>query len=103
MLMTSDKLTIHFGKFKNRNVYRLSNLLILKLTVKQFIFVSKYENVPNLSMLILKRIFSDRIHIKKLMLLNNCKFAEYEKHWQTICDVIKCVCTCKSCKEIASK
>lgn len=87
-IMTFDKQTILFGKFKYRNMYRLQNLLIL--TVKQFIFASKYKNVPKLSMLMLKRTVTDRLHIEKLMLLKNCKFAEYEKHWQTqkICVII---------------
>lgn len=85
-LMTFDKKTILFGKFKNRNMYRLQNILIL--TVKQFIFASKYKNVPNLSTLMLKQTVTDRIHIEKLLLLKNCKFAEYEKYWQTICDLL---------------
>lgn len=64
-------------------MYRLQNILIL--TVKQFIFASKYKNVPNLSTLMLKRTVTDRIHIEKLLLLKICKFAEYEKYWKTIC------------------
>lgn len=65
-------------------MYRLQNILIL--TVKQFIFASKYKNVPNLSTLMLKRTVTDRIHIEKLLLHKNCKFAEFEKYWRTICD-----------------
>lgn len=45
---------------------RLKNLLILK--AKQFIFVSKYKNVPKCSMLKLKRTVTDKIHIEKLLL-----------------------------------
>lgn len=36
----------------------------------------------------LKRIVVNRLHIEKLILLMNCKFSEYEKHWQTICDTL---------------
>lgn len=31
--------------------------------------------------------------MEKLLLLENCKFAEYEKHWQTICDMLSNVFT----------
>lgn len=62
----------------------------MTLTVKQFIFASKYKNVPKLSTLMLKRTFTD-IRIEKLMLLKNCKFAEDEKHWQTICNMLCCL------------
>lgn len=38
----------------------------------------------------LKRTVTDRIYIEKLLLIKNLRsrFAEYEKHWQTICDML---------------
>lgn len=51
--MTFYKQTIRFEKFKNRNMYRLKNLLIL--TIQQFVFACKYRNVSKLSTLMLKR------------------------------------------------
>lgn len=65
---------------------RLQNLLIH--TVKQFIFASRYKNVPKFSTLMLKRTVNNRVHIEKLFLLKNYKFAVYEKYWQTICNLL---------------
>ena len=41
-----DKMSILFGKYENRNICKVQNLIIL--TVKQFIFASKYKSVSKL-------------------------------------------------------
>jgi hypothetical protein len=41
-----DKQGILFGKYENKNIYRLQNRLIL--VEKLFIFAGKYKSVPDL-------------------------------------------------------
>lgn len=43
-----DKISVLFGKYTNRNIYRLQNLLIL--SVKQYIFASKYKQTTTPSL-----------------------------------------------------
>lgn len=81
-----DRQGILFGKYENKNIYKLQNLLIL--VVKQFIFASKYKNVPKLHGDILIKVIIDRIFIEKFLLLQSCRFIEYERHWQNICNVL---------------
>lgn len=97
-IMTFNEQTLLFGKFKNRNMNRIQNLLIL--TIKQFIFAHKYENVPKNSTLMLKQPVTDTINIKILLLLKNRKFVENEKHKQTFCYYKMCY---NSCMEIVSR
>lgn len=83
-----DKLSALFGNYTNRNTYRLQNLLIL--SVKQYIFASKYKQTttPSLYMYFgcLEKTIIDRLYIEKYLLLKYCKYNEYEKHWQDICN-----------------
>ena len=79
-----DKQGILFGKYENKNIYRLQNILIL--VAKQFIFASKYKNIPKLHVDALIKIINDRIFVEKFILLQNCRYVEYKRHWQSICD-----------------
>ena len=81
-----DKMSILFGKYENRNICKVQNLFIL--TVKQFIFASKYKSIPKLNIDILIKRIIERIFIEKVLLLQSCKYMEYERHWQKICDVL---------------
>lgn len=83
-----DKISVLFGKYTNRNIYRLQNLLIL--SVKQYIFASKYKQTttPSLYFGCLEKTIIDRLYIEKYLLLKDCKYNEYEKHWQDICNKV---------------
>lgn len=68
--MTFDNQTILFGKFNNRNMYRLQIILIL--TVHQFIFASMVDIKIHVSQDFLLPCYKehiDRILIEKLILL----------------------------------
>lgn len=61
-----DKISVLFGKYTNRHIYRLQNLLII--AVKQYIFASKYKQttVPSLYFGCLEKMIIDRFHIEKI-------------------------------------
>lgn len=86
MQVTFDKNSILFGKYKERNLYKVHNLLIL--IIKQYIFVSRYKEVPKLNFGALENIMKNRISVEKYILLKNCRFSEFERHWQKICDLL---------------
>jgi hypothetical protein len=69
-----DKQGILCGKYENNNIYRLQNILIL--VAKQFIFATKYKNVPKLHVDALIKVINDRIFVEKFtcILLQNCRY-----------------------------
>lgn len=78
-----DEISVLFGKYTNRNIYRLQKLLII--SVKQYIFASKYRQTTALflyfgflEIIIIGRFF----FIEKYLLhvLKDCKYNEYERH-----------------------
>jgi hypothetical protein len=75
-----------FGKYENKNIYRQQNILIL--VAKQLIFARKYRNVPKLHVDALIKVINDRIFVEKFILLQNCTYVEYERHWQSIRDAL---------------
>lgn len=86
MQVTFDKNLILFGKYKERILYKVHNLLIL--ITKQYIFASRYKEVPKLNFNALENIITNRISLEKYILLKNCRFSEFERHWQKICDLL---------------
>ena len=68
-----NKQAILFGKFANRNIHKVENLIIL--IVKHYINNSKFSNTSTckLNKETLKKIISDRIEVEKLLLLKNCR------------------------------
>ena len=79
-----DKYSVMFGKYYNRHMYRFQNLILL--VVKQYIFSCRYQNNPRVHIAAIKKSITDRIMIEKYLLLRNCRYDEYESHWQSICE-----------------
>ena len=79
-----DKQAILFGKFANKNVHKVENLIIL--IIKQYIYISKFSNVNKLSIEKVKKRITDRIIVEKVLLLKNGRYNEFERHWQNIYD-----------------
>ena len=79
-----DIQSVLFGKYKNRNLFRFNNLVIL--TVKQYIFSCKYKSHPFLSIHVVRNIIVERLLSEKYLLLKNCKHSEYENYWQYFCE-----------------
>lgn len=75
-----DEISVLFGKYTNRNIYRLQKLLIL--SVKQYIFASEYKQTTALFLYVgfLEIIIIDRFYIEKYLLMKDCKYNEYERH-----------------------
>lgn len=76
-----DKYSILFGKFDNRDIHRLENLIIL--FTKQCILQTKMKtsrlNVENIKKSITRRLF-----IEKLLLLKNCNYHLFDIYWKDI-------------------
>lgn len=79
-----DRQAILFGKFANKNVHKVENLIIL--IIKQYIYISKFSNVNKLSIEKVKKRITDRIIVEKVLLLKNGRYNEFERHWQNIYD-----------------
>ena len=65
------------------------NILVSKLTIKQYIYTGKYlYQMKNckLSVETLKNVLIEKIRIQKLLLLKNCRYDEYNRFWQTFYD-----------------
>ena len=56
---------------------------LITLTIKYYIFSTKYKNNSYLSLSAPQQIFTDRILIEIMLLLKNCRYIEYETIWQT--------------------
>ena len=79
-----DIQSVLFGKYKNRDLFRFNNLVIL--TVKQYNFSCKYKSHPFLSIHVVRNIIVERLLSEKYLLLKNCKYSEYENYWQYFCE-----------------
>ena len=81
-----NKQAILFGKFANRNIHKVENLIIL--IVKHYINNSNFSNTSTCKLNIetQKKIISDRIVVEKFLLLKNCKYNEFERYWHEIYD-----------------
>ena len=54
--------------------------------VNTIIDTCKYQNSPTVHIAAIKKLVTDRIMIEKYLLLRNCRYDEYESHWQNICE-----------------
>ena len=68
------------------DLYRFNNLVIP--TVKQCIFSCKYKSHPILSKHVVSNIFIEKLLSENYLLMKNCKYSEYENHWQYFCEKI---------------
>lgn len=82
--ITFDRHNIIFGKYEDCKKNRVPNLLIF--ITKHYIFTCRFKTVPTLIFMDLKEKIKSRFLIEKYLLLRNCKFDEYENHWQHIID-----------------
>lgn len=81
-LQTSfDKYSILFGKYDNRDIHRLENLIIL--FTKQYILQSKMKT-SRLNVNIIKKSITRRLFIEKLLLLKNCNYYLFDTYWKDI-------------------
>lgn len=71
MLLSSEKQPVLFRKYKNREIYKFFNLVVL--IVKQYIFSRKYKSNANPNIHELKTVIIERLLIKKYMLMN-CRY-----------------------------
>ena len=79
-----DRQSILFGKFVNKNIHKVENLIILM--IKQYIYTSKFSRINTLSIEASKKIVIHRITVEKLLLLKNYRYKEFERYWQEIYD-----------------
>lgn len=83
VFITFDRKSVIFGKFLNSYLYKTPNLIML---VKQYIFANKnHNNISYLNFNVVKKIIKDGI-LLETKLLKNCRYLDYESHWQTICE-----------------
>lgn len=64
---TFDKNSILVGKYKEKKFYKVHNLL--NLITKQYIFASRYKEVPKLNFSAFENIIKNRISVEKYILL----------------------------------
>jgi hypothetical protein len=84
MHISFDRQAILFGKFANKNIHKVENLIIL--VIKQYIYINKFSNVNKLSIEKAKKRITDRIIVEKVLLQKHCRYKECERHWQNIHD-----------------
>ena len=73
-----DRNSILFGKYKRCGTYMSRVYNLITLTIKYYIFSTKYKNNSYLSLSAIQQIITDRILIEKFLLLKNCRYKEYE-------------------------
>ena len=83
--ITLNKTNILFGKFNTCNTYKVENLLIL--IIKHYIFTCKYKS-KKLNTDALLNVITERFYVEKYLLLRNGEYAQYEKYWKKICDLL---------------
>lgn len=63
-------------------MYTVHNYLIL--ITKEYIFASIFKEVPKLNFRALENIIKNRISVETYILIKNCRFPEFKRHWQRI-------------------
>ena len=75
-----DRKTMLFGKIPNKSIpTKIFNWFILQC--KKFIYSSRM-NSKVLNIVYFKNFLANEFHIQKYLLLNLCKYEEYEVHWK---------------------
>ena len=86
--LTFDRNAILFGKYKKCGTYMSRVYNLITLTIKYYIFSTKYKNNSYLSLSAIQQIITDRILIENFLLLKNCRYKEYQTLWKTVCEKI---------------
>lgn len=78
-----DRQATLFVKYNKRNLYTVQ--ILVMLIDKWYIFAS-----PKTKCLCCEKnpTYFHRFYIEQSLLLTSCKYTEYEKYWQNICDVL---------------
>lgn len=67
-------------------MYRVQNLL--SFIIKHYIFTCRLKKHQTLNVLELNRKIENRHLVEKYLLLKNCEFEKFERHWENIIERI---------------